>query len=75
MVFGDAGTLSMDANNSLSVTPDGFDARVPPLTNKVKTKNNHLLNIEFMTVSFIFLLLVNSTTNSLKILTNKVVLR
>jgi hypothetical protein len=42
----------MDANNSLSLAPDGFDARVAPVTNKEKTKNNHLLNIEFITVSF-----------------------
>jgi hypothetical protein len=70
MVFGDAGTLSMDANNSLSLAQDGFDA-----TNMAKTKNKHLLNIEFITVSFIFLFFLNSTTNSLKNPKNKGVLR
>jgi hypothetical protein len=75
MVLGDAGTLSMDANNSLSLAPDGFDARVTPLMNKEKTKHNHLMNIAFITVSFIFLFFLNSTTNSLKNLTNKGVFR
>ncbi len=71
MVLGETGTLSILANISLSVVPDGFAAKAIPMKNMEKTYSIDLLNIGYITTSFTFLLFQNSTTNLLKIFTNK----